>query len=79
MSESLRFASEKSGLPPSSLVHAHEHQITVVNYNKTAVKKHTIQSIEALSRRGCISISMMCPLLSAHIVNLRGIVSGVGF
>ena len=53
MSESLSFASEKSGLPPGSLVHvgevhAHEHKITVVNYNKTAVKKHTVQSIEEL-------------------------------
>jgi magnesium transporter len=49
MSESLSFASEKSGLPPGSLVHvgevhAHEHKITVVNYNKTSVKKHTVQS-----------------------------------
>ncbi|MDD5269322.1 MAG: magnesium/cobalt transporter CorA [Methylococcales bacterium] len=53
MSESLSLASEKSGLPPGSLVHvgevhAHEHKITVVNYNKTYVKKHTIQSIEEL-------------------------------
>ena len=53
MSESLSFASEKSGLPPGSLVHvgevhAHEHKITVVNYNKTSVKKHTVQSIEEL-------------------------------
>ena len=53
MSESLSFVSEKSGLPPGSLVHvgevhAHEHKITVVNYNKTAVKKHTVQSIEEL-------------------------------
>ena len=53
MSESLSFASEKSGLPPGSLVHvgevhAHEHKITVVNYNKAAVKKHTVQTIEEL-------------------------------
>jgi len=53
MSESLSFASDKSGLPPGSLVHvgevhAHEHKITVVNYNKTSVKKHTVKSIEEL-------------------------------
>ena len=53
MSESLSYASEKSGLPPGSLVHvgevhAHEHKISVVNYNKSSVKKHTVNSIEEL-------------------------------
>jgi magnesium transporter len=53
MSESLSLASEKSGLPPGSLVHvgevhAHEHKISVVNYNNCTVKKHTVKSIEEL-------------------------------
>jgi magnesium transporter len=53
MSESLSFASEKSGLPPGSLVHVgevhmHEHKISVVNYNKSTLKKHTVKSIEEL-------------------------------
>ena len=53
MSESLSYASEKSGLPPGSLVHvgevhAHEHTISVVNYNKSTLKKHTVKSIEEL-------------------------------
>jgi magnesium transporter len=53
MSESLSFASEKSGLPPGSLVHvgevhAHEHKISVVNYNKSTLKKHTVKSIDEL-------------------------------
>ncbi len=53
MSESLSYASEKSGLPPGSLVHvgevhAHEHKISVVNYNKSTVLKHTVKSIEEL-------------------------------
>jgi magnesium transporter len=53
MSESLSYASEKSGLPPGSLVHvgevhAHEHKISVVNYNKSTVQKHTVKSIEEL-------------------------------
>jgi magnesium transporter len=53
MSESLSYASEKSGLPPGSLVHvgevhAHEHKISVVNYNKSTVQKHTVKSIQEL-------------------------------
>jgi len=53
MPESLSSASEKSGLPPGSLVHVgevhtHEHKISVINYNKSTLKKHTIKSIEEL-------------------------------
>ena len=53
MSESLSSASEKSGLPPGSLVHvgevhAHEHKISVINYNKSTLEKHTVKSIEEL-------------------------------
>jgi magnesium transporter len=53
MSESLSSASEKSGLPPGSLVHvgevhAHEHKISVINYSKSILEKHTVKSIEEL-------------------------------
>jgi magnesium transporter len=53
MSESLSYASEKSGLPPGSLVHVgevheHENKITVIDYNKSTSKKRTIKSIEEL-------------------------------
>ncbi len=53
MPESLSFASEKSGLPPGSLVHvgevhSHEHKITLINYNKTKIEKRTVQSIEEI-------------------------------
>ena len=53
MSESLSYASEKSGLPPGSLVHVgevheHENQITVIDYNKSTVEKRTIETIEEL-------------------------------
>jgi magnesium transporter len=53
MSESLSYASEKSGLPPGSLVHVgevheHEHKITVIDYNKSALSKRTIKNIEEL-------------------------------
>jgi magnesium transporter len=53
MSESLSSAAEKSGLPPGSLVHVgevhkHEHKISVVNYNKSTLEKHTAKSIEEL-------------------------------
>ncbi|MFZ2168202.1 MAG: magnesium/cobalt transporter CorA [Methylococcaceae bacterium] len=53
MSESLSSAAEKSGLPPGSLVHVgevhkHEHKISVVNYNKSTLEKHTVKSIEDL-------------------------------
>jgi len=53
MPESLSYSSEKSGLPPGSLVHVgevhtHEHKISVINYNKSTLKKHTIKSIEEL-------------------------------
>jgi magnesium transporter len=51
--ESLSFSSEKSGLPPGSLVHVgevhgHEHKITAINYNKTKIEKRTIKSIDEL-------------------------------
>lgn len=53
MSESLNFSSEKSGLPPGSLVHvgevhAHEHKISVINYNKSILTRHNVKSIEEL-------------------------------
>ena len=53
MSESLSYASEKSGLPPGSLVHVgavheHENKITVIDYNKSTTEKRTIESIEEL-------------------------------
>ncbi|MFA6051274.1 MAG: magnesium/cobalt transporter CorA [Methylobacter sp.] len=53
MSESLSYASEKSGLPPGSLVHVgevheHENRITVIDYNKSTVEKRTIETIEEL-------------------------------
>lgn len=53
MSESLSYASEKSGLPPGSLVHVgevheHAHQITVIDYNKSTLTKRTIQNIDEL-------------------------------
>jgi len=53
MSESLSFSSEKSGLPPGSLVHvgevhAHEHKISVINYNKSTLTRHNVKSIEEL-------------------------------
>jgi magnesium transporter len=53
MSESLSYASEKSGLPPGSLVHVgevheNEHKITVIDYNKTTLTRRTINSIEEL-------------------------------
>ncbi|MGR8997770.1 MAG: magnesium/cobalt transporter CorA [Gammaproteobacteria bacterium] len=53
MSESLSSAAEKSGLPPGSLVHVgevheHEHKISVLNYNKSTLEKHTVKSIEEL-------------------------------
>ncbi|MDD5460187.1 MAG: magnesium/cobalt transporter CorA [Methylococcales bacterium] len=53
MYESLSSAAEKSGLPPGALVHVgevheHEHKISVVNYNKSTFKKHTVKSIEEL-------------------------------
>lgn len=53
MSESLSYASEKSGLPPGSLVHVgevhqHEHKITVIDYNKSILNRRTIKTIEEL-------------------------------
>jgi magnesium transporter len=53
MPESLSSASEKSGLPPGSLVHVgevhpHEHKISVINYNKSTLTKHTVKSIAEL-------------------------------
>ncbi|SJM90034.1 magnesium/cobalt transporter CorA [Crenothrix polyspora] len=50
MARSLHFSSEKSGLPPGSLVHVgktHDNtSICVINYNGTKLEKHTIDSIE---------------------------------
>jgi len=53
MPESLSYASEKSGLPPGSLVHVgevhgHEHKITVINYNKAKIEKRIVKSIEEI-------------------------------
>ena len=53
MSESFSFASDKSGLPPGTLVHVgevhpHEHIISVLHYNETTLKKHPINSIKEL-------------------------------
>ncbi|MGZ5076690.1 MAG: magnesium/cobalt transporter CorA [Methylobacter sp.] len=53
MSESLSYSSEKSGLPPGSLVHVgevheHEHKITVISYNKSTLVNRTIKNIEEL-------------------------------
>ena len=53
MSESFSFASDKSGLPPGTLVHVgevhpHEHMISVLHYNETTLKKHPINSIKEL-------------------------------
>ncbi len=50
MSESLSYASEKAGFPPGSLVHVgevhpHEHSISVINYNKSTLKKQVVKSI----------------------------------
>jgi magnesium transporter len=51
MAESLSFASEKSGLPPGTLVHVgevheHTHSISVINYTGLHLEQHTIESIE---------------------------------
>ncbi len=53
MSESLSYASEKSGLPPGSLVHVgevheHEHSISVIRYNKAGLEKQVVKSIAEL-------------------------------
>ncbi|MFI3158173.1 MAG: magnesium/cobalt transporter CorA [Methylococcaceae bacterium] len=53
MSESLSYASEKSGLPPGSLVHVgevheHEHKITVIDYNKSTLTQCTLKNIAEL-------------------------------
>jgi magnesium transporter len=53
MSESLSYASEKSGLPPGSLVHVgevhdHDHKITVIDFNKNTLRRHTINTIAEL-------------------------------
>jgi magnesium transporter len=53
MSESLSYASEKSGLPPGSLVHVgevheHEHKITVIDYSKDTLSQCTIKTIAEL-------------------------------
>jgi magnesium transporter len=51
MSESLSYSSEKSGLPSGSLVHVGEvheieNRITVVDYNKSALEKRVVKSID---------------------------------
>ncbi len=53
MPKSLSYASEKSGLPPGSLVHVgevhkHEHKITVIDFNKTTLTQRTIKTIDEL-------------------------------
>ncbi|MGR8980270.1 MAG: magnesium/cobalt transporter CorA [Gammaproteobacteria bacterium] len=53
MNESLSLSSEKSGLPPGSLVHVgevhgHEHRITVINYNKSILKKRIVKTIDEI-------------------------------
>lgn len=54
MAESLSFASEKSGLPPGSLVHVgktHDHaSISVINYNGSHIEERTVASIEECLR-----------------------------
>jgi hypothetical protein len=53
MIESLSYASEKSGMPPGSLVHVgdvHDHiqSITVINYNASLLEKHTLASADEI-------------------------------
>jgi magnesium transporter len=53
MSESLRSASRKAGLPPGSLVHVGEvleteARITIVDYNKDIIEEQTVESIEQI-------------------------------
>jgi magnesium transporter len=53
MTESLSNPSEKSGLPPGALVHVGEvhsieHQITVINYNKSNIEKCKVDSIDEI-------------------------------
>ncbi|MEC4750569.1 magnesium/cobalt transporter CorA [Methylomicrobium sp. Wu6] len=51
MIESLSYASEKSGMPPGSLVHVgdvHDHiqSISVINYNASQIEKRTLASVD---------------------------------
>jgi len=51
MIESLSYASEKSGMPPGSLVHVgdvHDHiqSISVINYNASRIEKRTLASVD---------------------------------
>lgn len=53
MSESLSYASEKSGLPPGSLVHVgevhgHEYSISVITYNRSVLEKRIVKSIDEI-------------------------------
>ena len=53
MIESLSYASEKSGMPPGSLVHVGEvhdqaQSITVIDYNASRLEKRTIESVDEI-------------------------------
>lgn len=53
MSESLSYASEKSGMPPGSLVHVgdvHDYiqSITAINYNASTFEKRTLASVDEI-------------------------------
>jgi magnesium transporter len=53
MIDSLSYASEKSGLPPGSLVHVgdvHDHiqSITVINYNASMLETRTLTSVDEI-------------------------------
>jgi len=53
MSDSLRSASRKAGLPPGSLVHVGEvretqTRISIVDYNKDILEEQTVESIEQI-------------------------------
>ncbi|MGR9087156.1 MAG: magnesium/cobalt transporter CorA [Gammaproteobacteria bacterium] len=55
MAESLSYSSEKSGLPPGSLVHVgavheHEHSIRVFNFNKSILEQGKVGTIEEALR-----------------------------
>ncbi len=53
MIESLSYASEKSGMPPGSLVHVGDvhdrvHSITMLNYNAALLEKRTLASVDEI-------------------------------
>lgn len=65
MTESLNTPSEKSGLPPGSLIHVgetHESEtrISVIDYSKVNIKEQQIQSVEEiLQYKDCDTITWM--------------------